>query len=117
MNLTKTTINSNVEILASKDFTAIPVNVTRATEYNNDTVILTGTPLTFSDEFYSGAGILLYDVYPAENPNAALVVAGVIDAKKAQNYANVEYTSEIMAAMPAITFRFDIGVYADDSEG
>ena len=110
MNFSKTTLNGTVEILASKDFTAIPVDVTKATEYNNETYLPAGTPLSFSatNDFYPGSGILLYDVYPVTNPNAALVVKGVIDAKKAQEHANVTYTSEIMAAMPGIVFRFNV---------
>lgn len=113
MIFSKTTLNGTVEILASKDFTAIPVNVLDSNEYNNDDVLLAGTPLSFTDEFNPPAGILLYDVYPAKNPNAALVVQGVIDAKKAQEYSGAEYTSEIMATMPGIVFRFNVGIPED----
>lgn len=121
MTFSKTTLNGTVEILASKDFTAIPVNVLDSNEYSNDNVLLAGTPLTFNNEFYPPAGILLYDVYPAQNPNAALIVQGVIDAKKAQAHSGVTYTSQIMAATPGIVFRFNVGAAeeedADDGEG
>lgn len=81
MNFAKTTYGGTVEILASKDFQAIPVKVA------GSSVVKAGTPLTAAGESTTGSGaigILLYDVDPTKNPNAAAVVQGIIDATKAQ---------------------------------
>lgn len=103
MKFAKTTLNNTVEILAAKDFVAIPVTLEEDT--------LAGAVVETDD----ATGILLYDVKVDENPNGALVVAGVIDATKAQAHAGVTYDSEDYAAMPGIVFRTNIGVN-DDGE-
>lgn len=110
MRYADTTIAGNVEILAANDFQAIPIKVATP---SSGTVVKAGSPLTAAGVVTtaSGAvGILLYDVDTAENPNAALVVAGIIDSTKAQAHSGVTYASGLAAALPRITFRTNIGV-------
>lgn len=110
MNLSTTAIAGGVEILASKDFQAIPVTVAAPV---SGTVVKAGTPLTADGEATTGSGavgVLLYDVDTAKNPNAAAVVQGIIDAKKAQAHSGVSYVSALYSALPGIVFRTNIGV-------
>ena len=110
MKMKTTTVAGTVEILASKDFQAIPITVATPGE---GTVVKAGTPLTAAGESTTGSGavgILLYDVDTAENPNAAIVVQGIIDAVKAQAHSGVVYASALYTALPGIVFRTDIGV-------
>ena len=65
----------------------------------------------------SADGILLYDADPAENPNAALVVRGIIDQKKAEKHAGVTYeAAALKTAVPGIVLRDNVGVNAADTE-
>ena len=110
MNYSKTTLNGDVEILASKDFQAIPVKVATP---GSGTVVKAGTPLTDAGESTTGSGaigVLLYDVDTAKNPNGAAVVQGIIDATKAQKHSSVSYASALYSALPGIIFRTNIGV-------
>lgn len=105
-----TTIAGGVEILASKDFQAIPIKVAAP---QSGTVVKAGTPLTAAGASTTGAnavGVLLYDVDTAKNPNAAAVVQGIIDATKAQSHSGVTYASALYSALPGIVFRTNIGV-------
>lgn len=105
-----TTIAGGVEILASKDFQAIPIKVAAP---QSGTVVKAGTPLTAAGASTTGAnavGVLLYDVDTAKNPNAAAVVQGIIDATKAQAHSGVTYASALYSALPGIVFRTNIGV-------
>lgn len=110
-----TTVAGGVEILASKDFQAIPITVAAP---DSGTVVLAGSPLTADGEVTDGddaVGILLYDVDTAANPNGALVVHGIIDATKAQAHSGVTYdASDLAAALSAagcaIVLRTNIGV-------
>ncbi|MBR0161949.1 MAG: hypothetical protein IJQ02_11800 [Oscillospiraceae bacterium] len=98
-----------IEILASKDFQAIPITVA---EPESGTVVKAGTPLTAEGASTTGegaVGILLYDVNVAENPNAAIVVEGIIDANKAQAHSGVTYAAALYTALPAVVFRTGIG--------
>lgn len=107
MIFNETTIAGGVEILASKDFQAIPVKVA------GNNVVKAGTPLTAAGASTTGAnavGVLLYDVDPAKNPNGAAVVQGIIDATKAQAHSSVTYVDALYAALPGIVFRTNIGV-------
>lgn len=124
MKFKTTTVGGTIEILASDDFDAIPFKVTET-----DTV-KAGTPMTLAGKkgtFTAGTGgeagtttangILLYDVDPAENPNAALVVRGIIDQKKAEKNSGVTYdAAALKAAVPGITLRDNIGVTAADTD-
>lgn len=108
MIYSKTTLAGDVEILASKDFQAIPVTVATP---GSGTVVKAGTPLNASGESTTGSGaigVLLYDVDTAKNPNGAAVVAGIIDATKAQAHSEVNYAAALYSALPAITFRTNI---------
>ena len=106
-----TTVAGGVEILASKDFQAIPVKVFTATDAES-TIVKAGAPLDATGASTTGSGaigILLYDVDTAINPNGAAVVQGIIDATKAQTHSGVTYTDALYSALPGIVFRTNIG--------
>lgn len=106
MKFTKTSYGGTVEILASKDFQAIPVKIA------GSTMLKAGTPVTEAGESTTGSGaigILLYDVDPTKNPNGAAVVQGIIDATKAQAHSEVSYASALYSALPGVVFRTNIG--------
>lgn len=111
-----TTIAGGVEILASKDFQAIPIKVAAPTgEGVTTTIVKAGTPLTAAGASTTGSGavgVLLYDVDTAKNPNGAAVVQGIIDATKAQAHSGVTYAAALYTALPGIVFRTNIGVNA-----
>lgn len=109
MNYSKTSYGGTVEILASQDYQAIPIKVATP---GSGTVVKAGTPLTSAGESTTGSGavgILLYDVDTAKNPNAAIVVQGIIDATKAQAHSKVSYVDALYSALPGIVFRTNIG--------
>lgn len=113
MNFAKTSYGGTVEILASKDFQAIPVKVA------GSSVVKAGTPLTAAGESTTGSGaigVLLYDVDPSKNPNGAAVVQGIIDSVKAQANSGVVYVSALYEALPGIVFRTNIGVNGETGE-
>ena len=110
MKFNQTSVGGGVEILASKDFQAIPVKVATPGE---GTVVKAGTPLTDAGVSTTGSGaigVLLYDVDTAENPNGAAVVQGIINAKVAQDHSGVSYASALYEALPGVIFRTNIGV-------
>ena len=110
MKFSTTSVGGGVEILASKDFQAIPVKVATP---GSGTVVKAGTPLTDAGVSTTGSGaigILLYDVDTAENPNGAAVVQGIINATVAQEHSAVSYASALYSALPGIVFRTNIGV-------
>lgn len=111
-----TTVAGNVEILASKDFQAIPIKVaTPSGEGVTTTIVKAGTPLTAAGASTTGSGavgILLYDVDTAVNPNGAAVVQGIINSTKAQANSGVTYAAALATALPGIVFRTNIGVNA-----
>ena len=107
MKFTEVTVDGTVEILAADKFLGMPIKV------SGNNVVKAGTPLTAAGASTTGenaVGILLYDVDPTENPNGTVVTHGYIDAAKAQTHSGVTYASAIYAALPAITFRTNIGV-------
>lgn len=121
-------ITGTVEILASKDFQAIPIKVAVPGSIvdgkfvpADDPVVKAGTPLTADGASTTGAGaigILLYDVDTATNPNGAAVVIGIIDSVKAQAHSGVTYAAAALkSALPAVILRDNIGVNADDTAG
>lgn len=114
MKFKTTEVGGTVEILAADDFSAIPFAVTETA------AVKAGTTMTINGKKAASAsadGILLYDVDPAENPNAALVVRGVINQKKAEKHAGVTYdAAALKAAVPGIVLRDSIGVNAADTE-
>ena len=110
MKFNQTSVGGGVEILASKDFQAIPVKVATPGE---GTVVKAGTPLTDAGVSTTGSGaigVLLYDVDTAENPNGAAVVQGIINAKVAQDHSGVSYAPALYEALPGVIFRTNIGV-------
>ena len=111
MQFATTTIAGGVEILASKDFQAVPIKVAAP---DSGTVVKAGTPLEADGSSTTGedaVGILLYDVDTAVNPNGAAVVQGIIDATKAQAHSGVTYdTTDLVAALPGVILRTNIGV-------
>lgn len=112
MKYSEITVAGNVEILASNDFQAIPATLAAASGAAS-TVIKAGTPIDSSGlavDSSTPVGILLYDVDVAVNPNAALIVDGIIDSTKAQAHSGVTYDSAIYNALPNIIFRTNIGV-------
>lgn len=109
MKYSQTSIGGGVEILASKDFQAIPVEVAVP---GSGTVVKAGTPLNAAGESTTGSGaigVLLYDVDTAENPNGAAVVQGTINATVAQAHSEVSYADALYSALPGIIFRTNIG--------
>lgn len=114
MKFKTTEVGGTVEILAADDFDAIPFAVTETD------AVKAGTPMTIHGKKTASAtanGILLYDVDPLENPNAALVVRGVIDQKKAEAHSGVTYdAAALKTAVPGIVLRDNIGVNAADTE-
>lgn len=114
MNYAKTAYGGTIEILASKDFQAIPIKV--ATPGSGGPVVKAGTPLTAAGASTTGSGavgVLLYDVDTSKNPNGAAVVQGIIDATKAQTHSNVSYVSALYEALPGIVFRTNIGAQGE----
>lgn len=106
-------VGGTIEILASKDFQAIPVKVAAPSGDGAGTVVKAGTPLTSAGASTTGSGavgILLYDVDTAANPNGAAVVQGIIDATKAQAHSGVTYAAALSTALPGIVLRTNIGV-------
>lgn len=118
MNFSTTTINGDVEILASKDFQAIPIKVAHPS--GTPGVVKAGTPLTSAGASTTGenaVGILLYDVDTSKNPNGAAVVQGIIDSAKAQAHCNVVYnTSNLKSALPGVVLRDNIKALAADAK-
>ena len=113
MNFSKTTVTQGVEILASKDFQAIPIKVATPSGEGAGTVVKAGTPLTSAGASTTGSGavgILLYDVDTAANPNGSVVVQGIIDSTKAQTHSGVTYAAALATALPGIVLRTNIGV-------
>lgn len=111
MKVKTTDIGGTVEILASKDFQAIPFTVTESD------VVKAGQPMTLDgkkSDAGSANGVLLYDVDPNENPNAALVVKGIIDGKKAAEHSGASIDADaLQSAVPGIVVRENIGVNED----
>ena len=110
MKFSTTSIAGDVEILASKDFQAIPIKV--ADPSGTPGLVKAGTPLTSAGVSTTGSsavGILLYDVDTRVNPNGAIVVQGIIDATKAQAHSGVSYnTSNLKSALPGVILRDNI---------
>ena len=112
MRMTETAAGGTVEILASKDFQAIPIKVAAP---SSGTVVKAGTPLTAAGASTTGSGavgVLLYDVDTDLNPNGAIVVQGVIDSTKAQAHSGVTYVAALYTALPGVIFRTNVGVNA-----
>ena len=117
MNYSKTSYGGTVEILAVAAHNSIPAVLATP---GSGTVVKAGTPINADGESTTGSGavgILLYDVDTAKNPNGALVVQGIIDAKKAQAHSGVEYASALYSALPGVVFRTNIEAQASGETG
>lgn len=116
MRYSTKTVGGTVEILAADNFTAIPICMK-----DSANIYKAGTPVTEDGEAAldgTGAvGILLYDVDTSINPNASIVVAGVVDYSKMVFKAGVTASTETLhEAIPAVYFRDNIGAAIDDDE-
>lgn len=112
MKLDTTSFGGTVEILVGLTdmHTLTPITVAAPEE---GSVVKAGTPLTETGKSTTGAnafGILLYDVDTDANPNGTVVQSGPIDATKAQEHSGVTYVDALYTALPAVTFRKNIGV-------
>lgn len=113
MLMKSTSVAGTVEILASKDYQAIPIKVATPSGEGASPIVKAGTPLTSAGASTTGSGavgILLYDVDTGANPNGAIVVQGIINGTKAQAHSGVTYASALYTALPGIVFRTNIGV-------
>lgn len=114
MKYKTTEVGGTVEILATNDYTAIPIKI------SGTDVVKAGMPIkddgTAVAAGTGAAGILLYDVDPNANPNAAIVVAGVVDWTKCKDHSGATATAATMkTALPAITFRENIGAQTEST--
>lgn len=112
MKYTGESFGNTVEILAADEFVALPFTVTESAD-----VVKAGTPMSLDGKKNESKpdGILLYDVRPNDNPNAALVVQGVIDKVKAEAHSGATITVETFkTAVPGLIFRENIGVTKAD---
>lgn len=112
MKFTKSAVGETVEILASKDFQAIPAKI------EGTDIVKAGMPITADGAAAAtgtgAVGILLYDVNPKENPNCALVVSGIVDWAKCMEHSGATANAATMKTiLPGITFRENIGVNED----
>lgn len=104
MKFATTSVGGTVEILASDDFQAVPLAITETT------AVKAGMPITQAGkkapDGSDAIGVLLYDVDPNENPNAAIVVDGILDWAKCKKNSGATATAQDMAnALPNIVFR------------
>lgn len=95
-----------VEILASKDFQAVPFTVA------GTSVVKAGSPMTSAGAVATtesqAVGLLLYDVDPNVNPNGSLLVQGVVNARIARQYSGCTLNAATLkVAIPGIVLRED----------
>lgn len=93
-----------IEILASKDFNSVPCTIA------GTDIVKAGTPITSAGAVATteseAVGLLMYDVDPTVNPNGALVVQGVINAKIARQYSGRPLVkATIEGALPGLYLR------------
>lgn len=104
MKFTRNSVDVGNTILASNDYTAIPIEVTETAtvKAGYPMVLSTGKKAATATE---ADGILLYDVDPKANPNGSLLVQGVVDsvraAKSGFTYDSAAKTA-LKAAVPGI---------------
>lgn len=113
MKFADTKIGGDVEILATDDYWAIPFTVTETDP------VKAGMPMTLAgkkaEEGTGADGILLYDVDPNENPNASLLVDGIVNWKLCKEHSGATADAATMKGiLPGITFRENIGVNAGE---
>lgn len=108
MKMKGTPVGRRIEILASDDCQSVPVVVAGTTPVkagipvkDDGTAVPAGT---------GAAGILLYDVDPAVNPNAAMVVQGVVNWTRCKENGAQATAAAMSAILPGIVFRENVGV-------
>ena len=94
MKLKNTPVGKRSEILASDHFLAVPVVVA------GSSAVPAGT---------DAAGILLYDTDPSVNPNAAMLVHGVVDWSKCRASGAQADAQTMSGILPNIAFRENVG--------
>lgn len=109
MKFSESTASGGVEILVGLTdmHTLTPITLTES-----DTTVAAGSPISAAGAIANtsdAVGILLYDVDTSVNPNGTIVQSGPIDATKGAASYGTDYADEMIAALPAITFRTDIG--------
>lgn len=113
MKFTNTTYGGTVCFLASDEYTALPIKIT------GTTTVKAGTPITTAGAAGTAttgtAGVLLYDVNPAENPNGAVLVKAVIDNAKAKAHSGVDLTG-IGAKVPGLVITNPTPASPDNEE-
>lgn len=118
MKFEKTAYAGTIEILATDQYQAIPAKL--AQPVGGSSVVKAGTPIDADGAATTGSGavgVLLYDVDTAANPNAALVVQGIIDATKAQAHCGLTYVAALYSALPGIVFRTNIATQETGETG
>ena len=98
MKFTTKAVTAPVEILANDHYVAMPFDFSSFNGLAVDGVLKAGTIIPEDGD--KAAGIVLYDVNLAENPNGALVLHGFIKIEKMPN----EPSAEAIAALKQITF-------------
>ena len=78
MKFTSKSITQPKEILANDHYVAIGYDCSALEAA--DGVIKAGTVVPANDA--TAKGVLLYDVYPAENPNGAIIIHGFVNKTK-----------------------------------
>ena len=96
MKFTSKPVAQGSEILFNDHYVATEYDCSSVSATNG--VIKAGTIVPTNDA--SAVGVLLYDVYPAENPNGAIVIHGFIKKGKLP----AEPTAEAITALQDITF-------------
>ncbi len=109
MKFSESTASGGVEILVGLTdmHTLAPIKLTAS-----NTTVKAGSPISAAGAVANTAdavGILLYDVNTAVNPNGTIIQSGPIDAAKGAASYGTDYAEVMIAALPAITFRTDIG--------
>lgn len=115
MKFSTESVGGTVEILVGLTDMHTLTPITVAAPDGDDPVVKAGTPLKEDGTSTTGAdafGVLLYDVDTDANPNGTVVQSGPIDATKAQAHSGVTYAAALYEALPAVTFRTNIGVNA-----
>lgn len=96
MKFTSKTVTQGSEILINDHYVATEYNCSSLSA--TDGVIKAGTIVPANDA--TAKGVLLYDVYPEENPNGAVVIHGFINGDKLP----VKPSDEAVASLENIAF-------------
>ena len=107
MKLKNTPVGKRCEILASDHFLAVPVVVAGSSAVKAGIPLKNdGTPVPAGTD---AAGILLYDTDPSVNPNAAMLVHGVVDWSKCRASGAQADAQTMGGILPIIAFRENVG--------